>query len=745
MYDARRKKHVCRVPTEGYISAAVRVFFPSVAKMKCTDKEFEKARSFANRCYETFKRKREDGIDAEEENAKKRYRVAGAGRKAVAPEVRQAAFQWFIDVRGGLKGRLPRKIFRLKCLELFKRWNETNGSSTTFMCSDKWITDWMCEYRVSLKHPNKRFNLSNAERKVRIEEFLKNVLRVRHFFHARYKKDPIMINGDQMPLHRNESSGQKTLSMCDESTYVKENYMLSRERVTVYTQVSTGSKLKPEFVFKGKGVRIHLDPPQGVHTQFAPKGSYRLDTMLGTIGHLPNRNNPFTSSNFALYILDDYSVHVTDEVRKALLNRGYILVCIGGGITGDVQVNDTHYHHALKREYRDREAALMLKQLEANPNTVPSPSRDDMMKMLVESWDAVDVNATDSLKSLFMMNALDGSEDHLVSDKLFELVGQSMVVFRRQLMASPAPATVTELTKLITPPKGVRRKKAEQEEAPEDEGRELFDCEGLGLNEEELAIEVNHAEAGNGDEGADDATRIPGTSKPQSHGHFLGEPSATSTSISTTVDLVPFASSCLDDSIKGDAEFLDGMKVLLETHSTSTLFIPYYLSMKMAYMKARKSLKKRLQVDSAMVTKISRNNAKEGVANDEGDSVAIDEGDSVAIAKGDSVAITKGDSVAIPQPSTSSISSEDDSPTVPDEPTSMTVGTYCLVTNGKTSIPACIVSLDPLAVRYFEDGPKGLHCPSDYTQEVFNEDISKTIQDPETVTKGSRIYYRFSV
>ena len=53
----------------------------------------------------------------------------------------------------------------------------------------------------------------------------------------------------------------------------------------------------------------------------------------------------------------------------------------------------------------------MLKQLEANPNKVPSPSRDEMIEMLVESWDALDI---DALKSLFLLNTLDESEDHLV-------------------------------------------------------------------------------------------------------------------------------------------------------------------------------------------------------------------------------------------------------------------------------------------------------------------------------------------
>ena len=82
-----------------------------------------------------------------------------------------------------------------------------------------------------------------------------------------------------MPLNRNESTSQKLLSLKSEEVLVKENYMLSRERVTCFTQLCSDLKteLKSEFVFKGKGTRTHLTPPKGVHHQWAPKGSYRIE------------------------------------------------------------------------------------------------------------------------------------------------------------------------------------------------------------------------------------------------------------------------------------------------------------------------------------------------------------------------------------------------------------------------------------------------------------------------------------
>ena len=165
----------------------------------------------------------------------------------------------FTDVRGVLKGRLPKKLFRVKAKELYDIWMKRQPIpiplEDQLKFSDPWIKSWMTEYGVSLKKPNKRFSIKQEDRITRLLEYLKNVMRVRYFFLEKYKVDPPIINGDQMPLHRNESCSLKTMNIKNLDVYVKENYMLSRERVTCFTQFSSDKKIKlnPEFVFKGKG------------------------------------------------------------------------------------------------------------------------------------------------------------------------------------------------------------------------------------------------------------------------------------------------------------------------------------------------------------------------------------------------------------------------------------------------------------------------------------------------------------
>ena len=90
------------------------------------------------------------------------------------------------------------------------------------------------------------------------------------------------------------------------------------------------------------------------------------------IDKLPNRFNMFTEQSFAIYVLGDFSIHLMPEVRQALLKKGYVFIIIGGGITGDIQINVTNCHRDLKKHYRDLVMKLMLEQLEKDPVKIPS-------------------------------------------------------------------------------------------------------------------------------------------------------------------------------------------------------------------------------------------------------------------------------------------------------------------------------------------------------------------------------------
>ena len=125
---------------------------------------------------------------------------------------------------------------------------------------DQWIKKWEEEYGVSLKMPNKRYSIKKEDLVERLQDFLKNMWHLRRFFIEKYGIDPPIINGDQMPLHRNESSQQKTLSFKGEDVVVKETRALNRrhsalkERMPLHRNESSQQKT---LCFKGEDVVVN--------------------------------------------------------------------------------------------------------------------------------------------------------------------------------------------------------------------------------------------------------------------------------------------------------------------------------------------------------------------------------------------------------------------------------------------------------------------------------------------------------
>ncbi|KAI0220581.1 hypothetical protein LSAT2_027933 [Lamellibrachia satsuma] len=84
---------------------------------------------------------------------------------------------------------------------------------------------WMLEYCVSLNKPNKRFALAQEERIIRLVEINKNVWCSWYYMTSHFKKEPVITNGDQMPLHRNKSfhtkddDSDRRADLCREKLY----------------------------------------------------------------------------------------------------------------------------------------------------------------------------------------------------------------------------------------------------------------------------------------------------------------------------------------------------------------------------------------------------------------------------------------------------------------------------------------------------------------------------------------------
>ena len=106
--------------------------------------------------------------------------------------------------------------------------------------------------------------------------------------------------------------------------------MLFRERVAVFTQVSSDSKLyTPEFVFKVKGTRTKINVEEDIKSQWSPSGSYRLDRLLKAIGNLPNHYHPFTQKDYAIYIYSAIMQYILcQRLEKRYFNADTFLLLL---------------------------------------------------------------------------------------------------------------------------------------------------------------------------------------------------------------------------------------------------------------------------------------------------------------------------------------------------------------------------------------------------------------------------------
>ena len=263
----------------------------------------------------------------------------------------------------------------------------------------------------------------------------------------------------------------------------------------------------------------------------------------------------FTKQSFAIYVLDDYSVHLMLEGRKALFKKGYILVIIGGGITGNIQINGTNCHRDLKKHYRDLEMKLMREQLEKDPIKIPSPSRNEMMSMLLQAWKTLKFDTKREFKSLFVTNSVDVSEDYLVSDKLFTLIGDEMVDFRKELMSQNSVKNLIEVIYNIPPPMGITQNANVK-------GSELLDSEGEEISFEEFQQECDEDEVTENDlPVVEDNSEVADATTVQSKSDQFN-------STSTPKHHVSFPNLTNDPDIKRDSEFLDKMQQIMTNGNT---------------------------------------------------------------------------------------------------------------------------------------------------------------------------------
>ena len=117
----------------------------------------------------------------------------------------------------------------------------------------------------------------------------------------------------------------------------------------------------------------------------------------------------------------------------------------------------TIVHHTLKSNYRQEDEELMMQKLVEDRNKIPSLNRKVRTNLTAKAHAPLNIDVDSAFKQLWLTNALDGSEEFLVSDRIMSLVGTKMREIRTKPLSKPVPKTLQELEKAIIPPKGMKR------------------------------------------------------------------------------------------------------------------------------------------------------------------------------------------------------------------------------------------------------------------------------------------------
>ena len=99
------------------MARAVREFYSDLKDVKHNDPDLSNPLKLGKQCLDSL-----EANDFTGPPTKVKFRQAGGGRKKSVPEVREAVYDWFIDIRCSLKARLPKSMFKAQCKIFYEQW-----------------------------------------------------------------------------------------------------------------------------------------------------------------------------------------------------------------------------------------------------------------------------------------------------------------------------------------------------------------------------------------------------------------------------------------------------------------------------------------------------------------------------------------------------------------------------------------------------------------------------------------------
>jgi len=371
-----------------------------------------------------------------------RQRGDGGGRHRLCAELDDETWHWYVDRLAASKTRVSTEemlktasyyvhVLRERHQDRIERGEiDPRLPANLPKINLDWLRRWRKRFNVSAKTVTLRYKISRSVFKNRLKVYWLNCIRVRALWRklkGDTKADLKFICFDQTPKWFNSILNEKTNARkgCRRRVTITENVSASRERFTVNTTCRSwddGAIPKIGVLFKGSPAQLQTlqdstTIPEGVLLQTAPFGSYNTAEVVKFLTWALDEHK---GEEGLAVCLDWFAAHLHQDVDAICDELGIAVIRIGGGLTANIQTNDTHAHKPYNGHYRSLEMTEATEEGLVRPNRLPGKSKNTVMNRSATAWSLVDHSkCAHGFKHNGVTNALDGSEDCDISSDNF--------------------------------------------------------------------------------------------------------------------------------------------------------------------------------------------------------------------------------------------------------------------------------------------------------------------------------------
>lgn len=333
-------------------------------------------------------------------------------RKGAFPEVEEVLTD-FVKERRGRGLAVTADIVQMKAREIAR---ERGIPALKFKASRGWVQKYMKRAGFSLRRRTSVMQKLPGDYEEKLISFQRYVIGLRRDHDFLLGQ---IGNADETPIFFYMPSAQTIHQKGDRQVSLRTTGN-EKARITVMLACTAdGRKLPPFIILNRKTMPKNEVFPQNVHIRCQEKGWMTEELVLDWVKSVWCRRPGALLARRSMLVLDAFRGHLTEGVKKKLMDNRTELVVIPGGMTSQLQPLDVCLNKPFKahvrRLYNEWMASDTVALTPSGRLKRASPSM--LAQWVVDAWAEIpEAMVAASFRKCCISNALDGAED----DDLFE-------------------------------------------------------------------------------------------------------------------------------------------------------------------------------------------------------------------------------------------------------------------------------------------------------------------------------------